>query len=295
MRIALKIILIFVSLIIIKYYWKKWTDKCNAKKTIIQYNQNEQNLLKGLPDVMDGINDYAHNGISYVFWTGGYDSTFRICQLLLLENKIVQPIYIMCGNTDDDVKLFDSIGFFGVSNQAKRNNVDVEKKKMFEIRLELNKQYPEYTNRLLPTWYIINLQKNIEVSNKYRNIHRYLGFFSRDITQYERMARFSLEMNLPMEICVESCGTGMDKATEKVRIGIGDSCRVPIEHIPINYIDMIIFRNLRFPIVHLTKEDMKMISLKNGFYSILKMSWSCWFPINGNPCGECKMCKERII
>ena len=30
----------------------------------------------------------------YVFWTGGYDSTFRICQLLIKEKVAVQPVYI---------------------------------------------------------------------------------------------------------------------------------------------------------------------------------------------------------
>ena len=30
----------------------------------------------------------------YVFWTGGYDSTFRICQLLVRYKTAVQPVYI---------------------------------------------------------------------------------------------------------------------------------------------------------------------------------------------------------
>ena len=28
-----------------------------------------------------------------IFWTGGYDSTFRLCYLLIMEKKIVQPYY----------------------------------------------------------------------------------------------------------------------------------------------------------------------------------------------------------
>ncbi len=60
---------------------------------------------------------------------------------------------------------------------------------MYEIRLELKKQYPELINRLLPTWYIINLKENIEISDKYKNIHNNLGFFSRKITQCWRRRR----------------------------------------------------------------------------------------------------------
>ena len=35
-----------------------------------------------------------NNKITYLFWTGGYDSTFRLCQLVFEENKTVQPIYV---------------------------------------------------------------------------------------------------------------------------------------------------------------------------------------------------------
>lgn len=286
LSLLIKMIIIIIIYLLLKYYWKKWNDKCNSKKTLIQYNQNEIDLTYNIPNIFQ---DNNHNGVRYVFWTGEYDSTFRICQLLLLENKVVQPIYICCGNTDDDIKIINY-------NNVKRKNVDIEKRNMYEIRLELKKQYPELINRLLPTWYIINLKENIEISDKYKNIHNNLGFFSGKITQYERMARFSIEMDLPIEICVENCDTGMDKATKNVRVGLGDNCRLSIENMPITYIDMIIFKNLIFPIVHLTKENMKMISLKNGFYSIMQMSWSCWFPNDkGQPCGNCNMCNERII
>lgn len=287
LSLIVKFLILIILFLLMKYYWKKWTDKCNSQKTIIQYNQNELNLKYTLPNINY---DNKHNGINYVFWTGGYDSTFRICQLLLLENKVVQPIYICCGNTDDDVKLFD------FNKQVKRANVNIEKKKMYEIRLELKKQYPEIANRLLSTWYVVNLKENIEITDKYKNIHKYLGFFSRNITQYERMARFSIEMDLPIEICVENCGIGMDKATKDIRIGVGDTCKISVEYMPVKYMDMIIFKNLRYPIVHLTKENMKLISLNNGFYSILQMTWSCWFPTpDCKPCGKCKMCSERII
>ena len=32
---------------------------------------------------------------AHLFWTGGWDSTFRLLQLLLEENKIVQTHYVI--------------------------------------------------------------------------------------------------------------------------------------------------------------------------------------------------------
>ena len=54
---------------------------------------------------------------------------------------------------------------------------------------------------------------------------------------------------------------------------------------------------LRFPLFGRTKEDLLIKARKYGYDSILKKTWSCWFPnpANNKPCGKCPMCKERII
>ena len=52
---------------------------------------------------------------------------------------------------------------------------------------------------------------------------------------------------------------------------------------------------MSFPIVRLSKKEIIDLATQYNFNNILKMTWSCWFPINGKPCGKCPMCKERII
>ncbi len=37
------------------------------------------------------------------------------------------------------------------------------------------------------------------------------------------------------------------------------------------------------------------IAKKGGYEDVLGMTWSCWYPVNGKPCGRCIMCHERII
>ena len=35
--------------------------------------------------------------------------------------------------------------------------------------------------------------------------------------------------------------------------------------------------------------------LKECYEELLYYTWSCWYPINGKPCNECKVCEDRII
>jgi 7-cyano-7-deazaguanine synthase in queuosine biosynthesis len=37
------------------------------------------------------------------------------------------------------------------------------------------------------------------------------------------------------------------------------------------------------------------VAEQEGFKDLLYYTWTCWYPINDEPCGECHMCKERII
>ena len=52
---------------------------------------------------------------------------------------------------------------------------------------------------------------------------------------------------------------------------------------------------LKFPLYGRDKKDLLETSKKYHFDKILKITWSCWFPKNGKPCGKCPMCRERII
>ena len=228
-----------------------------------------------------------NSNIVHIFWTGGFDSTFRICELLY-SGKIVQPIYIVNKNIDG----FDFLGF-----PITRKSVDFEIKTMDHIRKKLN------NNNLLPTLYINDIKQDKEYYTAMRNIYyeRYglfapilnqpLGRFSRPSNQYTLLALFAKNYPHTIEICVEKCGTGLDTHTEKYRTGIGGDCRLK-ENIPN---DLNIFNKFRFPIIHLTKKDMLKIAKKKGFDNILKMTWSCWFPVNGKQCGYCDMCRHRVI
>lgn len=272
------LIILFVVLgsafFLFQYLKKIYTNHCHSKS-----NRIKTDVTEVIPNINYKMNQ-PQNTI-HLFWTGGYDSTFRLCQILLLEDKSVQPIYIMCGHTDsDDINI-------------QRENQHKELEIMKKIRQQIIKNYPYIAIKFLPTHYVINLKKNNEISNTFKEIHYKHKYFSRPSNQYERMARFASDYPYPIEIGIESSLTGFNNVTIKHRIGKGHNCQL-VQPLPYRYIDLEIFRPFRFPIAHLSKQDMKMIAIKNNFYYLLQMSWSCWFPtIDGKQCKKCPMCLEN--
>ena len=271
--------IIFFVVLLSMWLWKKYKSHCNSF---------ENQILTDDDETIPNMNYNVHNekDVHYLFWTGGYDSTFRLCQLLLVEDKPVRPIYLMCGNVDDSDDWLTMVS---------RKNVSTEITTMKDIRTELLRNNTHLANKFLPTFYVVSIKKNLETTAKFKRLHKYLKYFSRDINQYERMARFSKEFKFPIEVGLENCGTGLDEATKGKRVGQGSSCQL-MNNLPLKYQDLEIFRDFRFPICHLTKEEMKTISLNNNFYYLLVMTFSCWYPDkDGNACGKCQMCKKRII
>jgi len=230
----------------------------------------------------------------HLFWTGGYDSTFRLCQIILDEHKKVQPIYVNTLSTD---------GYYWLGSKIKRKNVNFEKKAMDKIRNYLYKNYPISTKLLLNTIYITEINEdpnyNIAMKNIYFKkfgilapiLNQPFGYFSRPYNQYTALSHYSKNYKYPIEIGVEKSNTGFSLFTKKYRIGQGHNCKL----IPNKSNDLKIFDKIRFSIIHLTKKNMLEIAEKNNYDKVLKLSWSCWFPKNGYPCGNCDMCSHRLI
>ena len=275
-------ILIILGLLVVFTFLgikKTYDNTCESTETRYIIHQDE---------ICNDCVYYTYSGsqVKYILWTGGYDSTFLLCWYFIVRDEPVQPVYIMCSNLDSK---------FGIVG---RNNQSLEIKIMKHMRKLLIEKYPYKKSRLLPTYYVYSIKKNNKVSKDFIYLHRKHKFFSRDISQYERIARLSQEWEHPLHIGLEKCNTGLDYATMTSRINEGtDNCTIlPIENLKIK--ELRIFDKLRFSIVHLTKEDMKQISLdsNNYFYDLLQISVSCWYPDkNGKSCNNCPMCKSRII
>lgn len=279
-----KVIISAIAILLIQSFLNKQVNKCEAIT-----NRIKTDVTEVIPNINYKLIDPQQT--HHIFWTGGYDSTFRLCQILLQLDRPVQPIYIMCGNVDSEAtRLSKFLGF-----EISRKNQKQELETMKQIRNIIIKNNPHLANKFLPTHYVISVQKDYNISRAFKRLHTNLGYFTRSISQYERMARYSSKYPYPIEVGLEKCGTGLDEATVKYRIDKGTNCRIR-DDIALSDDDLRIFSKFRFPIAHLDKKEMREIALKNNFFYILKMSWSCWYPLeNGSSCGKCDMCIKRII
>lgn len=219
----------------------------------------------------------------HIFWTGGYDSTYRLCELVLVHKKKVQPIYISDSKLDD------------VRGRYNRKNVDIEKKTMNLIKEKLFEKYPETRELILPTifYHKVDLDSDIlETANRLYKERK----LPRPVNQYAGMAQVSRILNVPIEVGVEDDHRSSMRRTVIDYIGCGkDECVCERDDCQVEDEKLVVFKNFRFPIINTSKEEMLENAKRNGFDDILVMSWSCWFPVNGEACGKCPMCKHRIV
>ena len=270
------LLLLIISLVIFFIINIANISKTNINnKTRYYYDYTENTLWNPINHIQLINND---NNIIYLYWTGGYDSTYRLIELMLL-NKYIQPIYLLCPQLDSNYTF-------------QRKNKNIEIKTMNKIRQQLYLQFPTKKQYLLPTRYIYSLKLNKQIETDFIYITTKLFNFSRGITQYERLTQYSYFHSQPIEIGLEKCGTGLDKLTSKYRIGQGHNRKVDLINSPKQYY---VFKNIRFPISHMTKQDMLLKCQQNKTDNIMKLTWRCWFPVNNNPCKKCDMCKHRII
>ena len=209
--------------------------------------------------------------IIHVLWTGGWDSTFRVLQALIIENKAVQPHYII----DPARRTF--------SNEIIAMNV---------IRKHFFNKYSEIASNFLPLnlVHIDNIPLDREITNWYLRLEKktVMG------TQYEWLARYAKYHPLELELCMEYVPPPTGEQLFLVfvqsslkQLGEGHSCSVEEPYLDPG-VEMFSF--FRFPVRHLKKDDMRRIAEKNGFIDLMKLAWFCEKPIKGIPCGMCGSC-----
>lgn len=220
--------------------------------------------------------------IVYLFWTGGYDSTFRLCQALIDEKKIVQPIYIS--------DIIDNLP----QNTTRRMNKKNEYDAMNKVIKTLHSKYPYTKNSLRPLMDIkkINVDNNVAHHMK---ILKSQGRVRRAVCQYGAMSQVTKNMGKNIEICVENEPGSMLNKTMKGQLKCNGKVCYLKDNLAKNDKSLEIFRRFVFSTIKYTKEDMLEIAKEGGYDDILKLTWSCWYPRNGKPCGRCIMCRERII
>ncbi|NBC65090.1 MAG: hypothetical protein GVY07_05420 [Bacteroidetes bacterium] len=184
-----------------------------------------------------------------LLWTGGWDSTFRLLQLVFSEKKVVQPHYVIrqqeCTGTEIDT--------------------------MNRILRKISREYGQYEDQILPVQFF-NMNA-INANEKLKHEYRELSKKAKVNKQYEILAQYCHQIGVTsMELCVLS-----NEMFGSFKTGNN------------------LFRYFQFPLLNVTKTDMREIAVANNWLEIMNMTWFCRRPIKGQPCGFCGPCTDVVI
>ncbi len=213
------------------------------------------------------------NGIAPIklLWTGGWDSTYRLLHLLLLEKKMVQPYYIV---------------------DHERKSTENEFDAMEVIKKDLLKKFPQTKNllRATITGYRNQIKANPEITRKWQQLSCEVKLGR----QYDWLARYADQHGLSdLELGHEKKlkPSLLEKVILQELTGEGHECRVKDDLSHENALS--VFKYFRFPIYYVTKMEMEQVARENGFLEILQKVWFCHRPRkNGKPCEFCLPCRE---
>ena len=208
------------------------------------------------------------NDVVKIYWTGGYDSSFRICQLSKLPVKI-QPYYL-AGERLSREKELEAIRNITTALKAKPDT------RCTFLDLEI-----------IP---IEEWEKVEEVSVAYEELvkERRLG------TQYEWLGWFA-HKNPGIELSVQKGGRidallhHYNAIKEIDNPIIGKYYMVDKEKAP-GFVNLI-FGNYHFPLFGLTKVEMKEEYIRMNCGDIIDLTWFCHRPKKGEACGTCPPCR----
>lgn len=225
------------------------------------------------------MTDTKNNPHINVLWTGGLDSSYRICELSRL-NVTVRPIYV---------------------KDAGRHSTNKELAAM-NIIVALLMRHPDTRFNLLPIFVIDKneIEKDVEITESYNILsERYrLG------SQYDFLARLANQLNEDLEI-----GATFDPRGKIARSIYGEGAvpyqdktsDIELEYLNIDFSEASldikkIFQRLKMPIslFHITKTAEYSRLCEMGLKEVADNTWFCHDPVMGFTCGMCNPCKDAL-
>ena len=205
-----------------------------------------------------------------IFWTGGWDSTYRVVELSR-QPVTIQPVYIL-----DDT----------------RDSNELELKAIATVT-EMLKAREETVATFLPID-IINVKdipENDEISQRIHYLMKEYGWG----IQHEWTARVAQKYPM-IEMCIEKVVKGYMPTRKMIN---ERGCLVMSSHGWIVDRDasdeylVAALGNITLPIFETTEIDMLENIKKWGYEDVMSNIWFCHRPIKGKPCGLCSPCHTK--
>ncbi len=208
-----------------------------------------------------------------LLWTGGWDSTFRLLQLVADTDAHIQPRYLV---------------------DEERPSTPREIDTMRTIRSMVEDRWPEARERLLSTDY--GSYRATTMEPHHRKMWEALKERGRVGLQYPILASYAeqngidqLELSIHKEEQEGFLDTFLTKHTETKETEVGRVGQLDDEGGPET-----LFKVFTFPLLDYTKHDMKQEARQRGWKDIMEKTWFCHNPILGLPCGGCYPCEITV-
>ena len=195
-----------------------------------------------------------------LLWTGGWDSTFRLLDLALVQQREVQPYYV----------------------------VDTILRPSYEHEIETMRGLRERLPAALVAPTAFRNAANVPEDRKITENWRRLRSRSHLGSQYDWLARLAAAEGLhDLELAIhrdDRAHAFLEPHVERR----GDAFALRPGADP----DLSIFARFRFPLFEMTKLEMQAVAERDGFAELLERTWFCATPTSrGRPCGVCGPCR----
>ncbi|QGW63771.1 hypothetical protein GOY17_01865 [Lysobacter soli] len=222
------------------------------------------------------VNDDLHEDARSVklLWTGGWDSTFRLLQLLLRDRARVIPYYL---------------------EDRTRPSTDTEIDTMARIAQRLNEEFPHTRELLQPLRRaaVADIVVDDDIAIALSKIRRrsFIG------SQYAWLPAFCRDHTLDgMEL-----GVHVDDKVQALLRGFVVEVEHPagfrsvrVDPARIGTPEHTLFGAFGFPLFRVDKRGIERESRAAGWDGIMEMTWFCHRPVRGKPCGLCAPCVYTI-
>ncbi len=207
-------------------------------------------------------------------WTGGWDSTFRIIQLYN-RGLTIQPIYIVDQSRKSHKKEIETIN---ILSELIPNKFENSKGKILPLELIKRNDIKKYYFIKI----IFQLLRKFG-EKKIGNQYYWIACLSRDrkISLEQCFIKVNRNSLIPLNETTEI----IDETGE--RNWIVNPKKMP-------FFKRQIFKNMRFPLIYISKIEMRDFAEKNNFLDLMNTTWFC-HRSEKLPCGECAPCKQYII
>ncbi|SFU93623.1 7-cyano-7-deazaguanine synthase [Halomonas korlensis] len=199
-----------------------------------------------------------------VFWTGGWDSSYRVLYASVVEKRLIKPHYIIDFGRKSSLRELEAIS---------------------DIRRKLEKIDPEAAKRIgeikiTPITEIADIPEVTESFNRLKK-QAHLG------SQYDWLSRYATSHNIDdLELSVHVDDKAYFFLEGRVKQGKDGRWRMRDDAEG----DVRIFSCLTFPLLQISKTEMREQAQKHDFIDALEKAWFCFNPKKGKPCGVCNPC-----